>query len=158
MSTVMNPAKAASQELSGLRGELIAPDDAGFDEARKVYNGMIDKRPALIARCKRPDDVAKVVAFARDHDLLLAIRGGGHNGAGLGTCDDGVVIDLSLMNDIQVDPEARTVRVGGGYLGARSTGPPTSTAWPPRAASSRPPAWAVSPSAAASGTSRASTG
>ncbi|MGZ5338298.1 MAG: oxidoreductase, partial [Thermoleophilaceae bacterium] len=83
MSTVINPAKAASQELSGLRGELIAPDDASFGEASKVYNAMIDKRPALIARCKRPDDVAKVVAFARDHDLLLAVRGGGHNGAGL---------------------------------------------------------------------------
>ena len=116
MSTVITPAKAASQELSGLRGQLIAPDDASFGEASKVYNAMIDKRPALIARCKRPDDVAKVVAFARDHDLLLAVRGGGHNGAGLGTCDGGVVADLSLMKDIQVDPEARTVRVGGGCL------------------------------------------
>ena len=75
---------------------------------------MIDKRPALIARCASLGDVSRTVAFARDHDLLLAIRGGGHNGAGLGTCDDGVVIDLSLLKEIQVDPAARTVRVGGG--------------------------------------------
>ena len=75
---------------------------------------MIDKRPALIARCAGAGRRREVVAFARDHDLPLAVRGGGHNGAGLGTCDDGVVIDLSLLKDIEVDPEARTVRVGGG--------------------------------------------
>ena len=75
---------------------------------------MIDKRPALIARCASPDDVAKAVEFAREHDLPIAIRGGSHNGAGLGSVDDGVVIDLSPMRDVQVDPEARTVRVGGG--------------------------------------------
>src|SRR2546430_11964586 len=75
---------------------------------------MIDKRPALIARCASTDEVVKAVGFARDHDLPLAIRGGAHNGAGLGTVDDGVVIDLSLLRDVEVDPEARTVRVGGG--------------------------------------------
>jgi FAD/FMN-containing dehydrogenase len=114
MSSVATPASAARHELSVFQGTLIGPDDGEYGEARKVFNAMIDKRPALIARCATADDVAKAVGFARDHDLPLAIRGGAHNGAGLGTVDDGVVIDLSLLRDVQVDPEARTVRVGGG--------------------------------------------
>ena len=115
MSTTTVSAEAARQELGAdFKGEVIGTDDAAYEEARQVYNAMIDKRPALIVRCTTPDDVAKVVAFARDREVPLAIRGGGHNGAGLGTVDDGVVIDLSPMKDIQVDPEARTVRVGGG--------------------------------------------
>jgi hypothetical protein len=114
VSTVTTPARAAQSELSGFGGALIGPDDRDYEQARAVYNAMIDKRPALIARCAGPDDVAKVIAFSRDHDLVLAIRGGGHNGGGLGTCEGGVVIDLSLLKDIEVDPQARTVRVGGG--------------------------------------------
>jgi FAD/FMN-containing dehydrogenase len=114
VSTDKTTAQAAREELAGFRGQLIGPDDADYEEARKVYNAMIDRRPALIARCPDADDVAAMVRFAGDHDLLLAVRGGGHNGAGLGTCDDGVVIDLSQLKTIDVDSQARTVRVGGG--------------------------------------------
>jgi FAD/FMN-containing dehydrogenase len=110
MSTLIN----AREELAGFGGRLIEPGDAEYDDARTVYNAMIDRRPALIARPAGADDVTRAIAFAREHDLLIAIRGGGHNGAGLGTCDDGVVIDLSLLRDIVVDSQARTVRVGGG--------------------------------------------
>ena len=116
MSTVTRAAQAARRERAGFAWQLTGPEDAGYDETRKVYNAMIDKLPALIAQCANATDVASVVAFARDHDLPLAIRGGGHNGGGLGTVDDGVVIDLSLLKDIDVDPKARTVRVGGGCV------------------------------------------
>jgi FAD/FMN-containing dehydrogenase len=108
----MNTPSAA--DIPGFEGNLVGPEDSAYEEARRVYNAMIDKRPALIARCAGPDDVARAVDFARENDLLLAVRGGGHNGAGLGTCDNGVVIDLSGLKEIAVEPGARTVRVGGG--------------------------------------------
>jgi FAD/FMN-containing dehydrogenase len=117
MSTFTQAADTARQELSAsFTGQLVGPEDSGYDEARAVYNAMIDRRPALLARCASTEDVAATIAFARRHDLLLAVRGGGHNGGGLGTCDDGVVLDLSPMKTIEVDPSARTVRVGGGCL------------------------------------------
>jgi FAD/FMN-containing dehydrogenase len=97
-----------------LRGELIGPDDAGYDAARAVHNAKIDKHPALIARCEDVADVVAAVNFAREHQLTLAVRGGGHNGPGFGTCDDGLVIDLSPMNGVRVDTAARTARVEGG--------------------------------------------
>lgn len=97
-----------------LRGGLIQPEDEGYDEARKVYNAMIDKRPRMIARCSDVADVMTSVDFARENDLLLAVRGGGHNGGGLGVADDGLVIDLSAMRGVRVDPDAQTVRVEGG--------------------------------------------
>jgi FAD/FMN-containing dehydrogenase len=97
-----------------MRGTLIKRGDPDFDEARKVYNAMIDKRPRLIARCADVADVIASVNFARENNLLLAVRGGGHNGGGLGVCDEGIVIDLAGMRGIRVDPKAHTVRVDGG--------------------------------------------
>ena len=98
----------------GFRGDLIGPQNPGYDSARQLLNGMIDKRPAVIARCADVADVINAVRYARAEGLELAIRGGGHNGAGLGSCDSGIVIDLSNMKGIRVDPEARTARVQGG--------------------------------------------
>jgi hypothetical protein len=114
VGTTIDTAPAGGEELAGLREQPIGPNDPRYDEARAVYNAMIDRRPALIARCADAGEVAKVVNYARERGLLLAVRGGGHNWAGLGTVDDGVVLDLSPMRDVEVDPVARTVRVGGG--------------------------------------------
>ncbi len=113
--TTITLEETAVQELtSHLRGVLLRPGDIGYEDARQVYNAMINKHPALIARCVDVADVIAAVNFARDHRLALAVRGGGHNGPGLGTCDDGLVIDLSHMKGIRVDPAARTARVEGG--------------------------------------------
>jgi len=109
-------AQSIDQLRGAFRGELIQPADAAYDAARKVYNGMIDRRPKLIARCTDVADVMAAVQYGRENELLTAIRGGGHNGGGLGTCDDGLVIDLSTMKGVRVDPTARTVRVGAGCL------------------------------------------
>lgn len=99
---------------ASLRGEVVQRSDAGYEEARKLYNGMIDKRPLVIARCADAADVIHAVRFGRENNLLTAIRGGGHNGPGLGSCNDGLVIDLSLMKGVRADPANRTVRVAGG--------------------------------------------
>ncbi len=101
---------------SRLRGQLLLPDDTGYPEACRIYNGMIDRHPALLVRCVNVADVIAAVNFARDTRLPLAIRGGGHNGAGLSLVDDGLVIDLSLMKGIHVDTQAGTVRVEGGCV------------------------------------------
>jgi hypothetical protein len=105
---------AIAQFDASLRGELIQPGDEAYESARQVYNAMIDKHPRLIARCIDVADVITCVNFARENDLLLAVRGGGHSGGGFGTCDNGLVLDLGLMKGVRVDPESRTVRAEGG--------------------------------------------
>src|SRR5205814_7217967 len=99
---------------SSLRGELLRPGDAGYEVARKIFNAMIDRRPALIVRCAGVADVIAAVRFARSHDLLVSIRGAGHNIAGSSMCDGGLVIDLSRMKSVRIDPVAGTARVEGG--------------------------------------------
>jgi FAD/FMN-containing dehydrogenase len=98
----------------GFHGEVVFPGDEGYDEVRKVFNGMIDRRPALIARCVDTQDVVRCVRFAREHDLLVSVRGGGHSVAGHGVCDGGLMIDLSLMKGIEVDAKNRAAKAGPG--------------------------------------------
>ena len=105
---------ATSGLRTAIQGRVLTPDDLDYDEARRVWNGMIDKRPALIVRAAGPDDVRPTIAFAREAGLALAIRGGGHNVAGNGSVDDGIVLDLGGLKTVEVDPGARLVRVGAG--------------------------------------------
>jgi FAD/FMN-containing dehydrogenase len=93
-----------------LRGPLLTPDAPDYDATRKVFNGMVNKHPALIARCTSPSDVVACVNFARDHDVLLSVRGGGHNFAGNAVCDGGLMLDFTLMKAITVDPTRRVAR------------------------------------------------
>ncbi|MBV9695737.1 MAG: FAD-binding oxidoreductase [Gammaproteobacteria bacterium] len=110
---------AAVRELrANLSGSLLVVGDEGYESARHVWNGMIDRHPALIARCASTSDVAHAVTFARERELLLAVRGGGHSFPGYSTCDGGMVIDVSPMRQVTVDAAARTVRAGGGAWGA----------------------------------------
>jgi len=97
-----------------IRGTIMLPQDSGYDQARKVYNAMIDKHPAIIIRCVDVADVMASVKFAKAENLLVAVRSGGHNGGGLGICDNGMVIDLSGIKYIRINPDDKTVRVGGG--------------------------------------------
>ena len=106
--------EAIARFAQGLRGPVIGRGHPEYEEARKLYNAMIDKRPLAIARCADVADVIAAVNFGRDNKLPIAIRGGGHNGPGLGSVDDGLVIDLSTMKGVRVDPKNRTVRAGPG--------------------------------------------
>ena len=111
--------EATVQELrEAVRGEIVTPDDPGYDEARAVWNAEHDGRPALMVRCTGAADVIAAVGFARSNDLTIAVRGGGHSIAGFSTCDDGIVIDLSRMNGVRVDTTARLATVGGGAVWA----------------------------------------
>src|SRR5271170_4487897 len=109
-------AQSIEQLKAAIRGQLVQQEDPTYDAARRVYNGMIDKRPKLIVRAVDVADVMAAVEYGRENGLLTAIRGGGHNGAGLGTCEDGLVIDLSRMKGIRVDPAAKAVRVEAGCV------------------------------------------
>jgi FAD/FMN-containing dehydrogenase len=112
---VKEPAEDTIEALAkSLPGQIIRPGGAGYDEARSIWNGMIDRRPALIVRCRAASDVAQAVNFARVHDLRVSVRGGDHNAAGHAVCDKGLMIDLSPMKAVIVDPVARTARVEAG--------------------------------------------
>src|SRR5918911_5313006 len=113
------PASVAVEGLkAGLRGELIQPGVPDYDAVRSVWNGMIDKRPGLIVRCAGVGDVIDAVNFARENGVQLAVRGGSHSAAGLAMCDGGIVLDLSPMRGVRVDPRARTAHAQGGLLWA----------------------------------------
>lgn len=116
MANPVNTVEASAIEslVSRISGEVILPSNEKYDQARKVYNGMIDKRPGMIVRCRDVADVVYAVKFGREHELLVAVRGGGHNGGGLGLCDNGMVIDLAGIKYTIVDPATGKVRVGGG--------------------------------------------
>src|SRR6185295_3288651 len=106
--------EALEQLRGGLRGALCLPGDTGYDEARTIWNAMIDKRPAAVVRAAGASDVIRTVRLAAQHRLLLSVRGGGHNIAGSAVCDGGLMLDLSRMTSVRVDPKARTVRVEPG--------------------------------------------
>ena len=112
----MVDAATAAALAAQMRGAVIRPEDPAYERARRVYNGMIDRHPALIARCADVADVIAAVRCGADRDLLMAIRGGGHNAGGLGVCDDGLVIDLGSMRGIRIDPQARTAHVQAGCV------------------------------------------
>ena len=112
--------QATSQGIGALRsvmdGPVLTPDDTGFDDRRRVWNADIDRRPVAIARCTSAADVAAAIGHAQEHDLEMSVRGGAHNTAGTAVCDDGLMIDLSLLNSVAVDPAAQRARIGGGAL------------------------------------------
>ena len=119
MTTTSNMTRTAATTFGSMfAGELIGPDHRDYDRARKVFNGAFDKRPALIARCTSTADVQVALAYAREHDLVVAVRGGGHSIPGHSSCDGGLVIDTSPMKSVEIDAESRTGRFGAGLTWA----------------------------------------
>src|SRR5918996_5559331 len=112
----MTTVDTVGQLREAFSGQVLAPGEPGYDEARRIHNGLIDKRPALIARCLNTADVVDAVNFGREEGLEISVRGGGHNVAGRAVTDGGLMIDLSLMKGIHVDPKRRTVRAQGGVI------------------------------------------
>ena len=119
MTATTSLLEIARRDLADLNANIVGPGDPDYDATRAVHNGMIDRHPAVIVRCSSADEVARCIAFARAHDALIAVRGGGHNGGGLGVVDDGIVIDLAGMAEVTVDPGSDSVRVGGGCTWAQ---------------------------------------
>ena len=111
----MTPEKITTLKTA-IAGNVILPGDATYDETRKIWNGMFDRKPAVIIRCKNVADVIHAVDFGRENKMLIAVKGGGHNSAGTAVCDDGLMIDLSLMNNVEVNASTKTVKVQGGCL------------------------------------------
>ena len=141
MTTIAELPQERIQEFrTRLRGKLLGPGDDSYDAVRTVWNAMIDRRPALIARCVGAADVIAAVCFAREHDLLVSVRGGGHNVAGLSVCDGGLMIDLSPMKGIRVDPAAGDAHVPSpACCGPSSTARLRHSAWRPLGAWCPPP-------------------
>jgi len=140
-SEPMLPGPDVSELKQGIRGQLVLPGDPTYDQARRVWNGMVDKRPAAVIYCAGADDVVASVTFARSHNLLVAVRAGGHNIAGSSACDAGLVIDLSHMKQIAIDPVRRLARAEAGLIWASSTRPLRRMVWQRRSASTPTPAY-----------------
>ena len=133
--------KPTLEELRArVHGPVIVAGDDAYESARRVYNGMIDKRPSVIVRCSDVTDVMSAVDYAREHAVSLSVRGGSHSVPGFGTCDDGVVIDLAQMNGVRVDPRAQTARADGGCTWGQFNHATYGSAWRRPAGSSRRPA------------------
>ena len=137
--------KLTSEQLEDLdsrvQGRLLVAGDQGWNEAVSIWNGMAAKTPALVLQPTSAADVAAGVGFAREHGLLVSIKGGGHNIAGTSIAEDGLVLDMSGMREVTVDPDARLAQVGPGCRLGRSTRPPRPTGWPPCSASCPRPVW-----------------
>ena len=141
--------ESIAKDLKGsTRGEVLLPGDNGYEEARKIWNGMIDRHPALIIRCHGASDVIKAVGFARQHGLVVSVKGGGHNVAGNAVNDHGMMIDLSKMRSVRIDRSIGGRASSQAPPGGNSTWRPRRSGWPPPAALSLRRAWPVSRSAA----------